>query len=368
MIIEKRVNKYHDNANARLYDPVIGRFFSPDPFVQAPDFTQAFNRYSYCMNNPVMYSDPDGESITAAIIIGSVILGAYSGGVLANNGNYNLVQWNWKNFNTIIGVIGGGIAGGLSSWAGIAVAGAGFSFCNTAAIATSSLAYSSGMYLTGLGAGFDYDISISIGFASYNFTKNEFGYLFKKGNSILDNIGYGLGAVTNVCDIYRFATWDVLTKQQRYDKLQSWASENHGENNMTYNPDMDAAGTYSLQTDEIQITNHALSEDFGWAKSTYLHEKNHRLIMTPFKDKINQLLQLEKMGVPGATEALKQYYAAFDSFAYETELINAAATGLSSNQFQRINNLYIYYSSIGQRIGGNYNYSLWDLLKNLVLP
>ena len=48
------------NANARLYDPVIGRFFSPDPFVQAPDFTQAFNRYSYCMNNPVMYSDPDG--------------------------------------------------------------------------------------------------------------------------------------------------------------------------------------------------------------------------------------------------------------------------------------------------------------------
>ena len=52
------------NANARLYDPVIGRFFSPDPFVQAPDFTQNFNRYSYCMNNPVMYSDPDGLFLT----------------------------------------------------------------------------------------------------------------------------------------------------------------------------------------------------------------------------------------------------------------------------------------------------------------
>ena len=49
------------NANARLYDPVLGRFFSPDPFVQVPDFTQSYNRYSYCMNNPVMYSDPDGE-------------------------------------------------------------------------------------------------------------------------------------------------------------------------------------------------------------------------------------------------------------------------------------------------------------------
>ena len=63
------------NANARLYDPVIGRFFSPDPFVQSPDGTQAFNRYSYCMNNPVMYSDPDGESIllTMSIHIDTIV-------------------------------------------------------------------------------------------------------------------------------------------------------------------------------------------------------------------------------------------------------------------------------------------------------
>ena len=59
------------NANARLYDPVIGRFFSPDPFVQTPDFTQSFNRYSYCMNNPVMYSDPDGKFI----VVDSWIIG-----------------------------------------------------------------------------------------------------------------------------------------------------------------------------------------------------------------------------------------------------------------------------------------------------
>lgn len=62
------------NANARLYDPVIGRFFSPDPFVQAPDFTQNYNRYSYCMNNPVMYSDPDGEFV----IVDSWIVGFVS--------------------------------------------------------------------------------------------------------------------------------------------------------------------------------------------------------------------------------------------------------------------------------------------------
>lgn len=49
------------NMNARLYDPAIGRFFSPDPQVQNPFSPQGYNRYSYCGNNPVMYTDPDGE-------------------------------------------------------------------------------------------------------------------------------------------------------------------------------------------------------------------------------------------------------------------------------------------------------------------
>lgn len=34
------------NMNARLYDPVVGRFLSPDPYVQAPSLRQNFNRYS----------------------------------------------------------------------------------------------------------------------------------------------------------------------------------------------------------------------------------------------------------------------------------------------------------------------------------
>ncbi|HXC55051.1 MAG TPA: RHS repeat-associated core domain-containing protein [Rhizomicrobium sp.] len=48
------------NANARIYDPTIGKFMSPDPFVQNPLNGQSFNRYSYVRNNPLSLIDPSG--------------------------------------------------------------------------------------------------------------------------------------------------------------------------------------------------------------------------------------------------------------------------------------------------------------------
>jgi len=68
------------NMNARLYDPLVGRFLSHDPYVQTPDFTQNFNRYSYCLNNPLKYSDENGEYIH--IVIGAILGGA--GNLIAN--------------------------------------------------------------------------------------------------------------------------------------------------------------------------------------------------------------------------------------------------------------------------------------------
>jgi hypothetical protein len=62
--------------NGRLYDPLVGRFLSPDNYVQDPSFTQNFNRYGYCLNNPLRYTDPSGEviGIDDAIVIGAIIL------------------------------------------------------------------------------------------------------------------------------------------------------------------------------------------------------------------------------------------------------------------------------------------------------
>ena len=62
------------NMNGRLYDPAIGRFLSTDSYVQEPGNSQSFNRYSYCLNNPLKYTDPDGE-LFWNIIIGGVIGG-----------------------------------------------------------------------------------------------------------------------------------------------------------------------------------------------------------------------------------------------------------------------------------------------------
>lgn len=48
--------------NGRLYDPLVSRFLSPDPYVQDHTSTLDYNRYAYCLNNPLKYTDPSGNS------------------------------------------------------------------------------------------------------------------------------------------------------------------------------------------------------------------------------------------------------------------------------------------------------------------
>ncbi len=49
------------NYNARLYDPIMSRFISADTIVQEPFNPQFLNRYTYCLNNPLIYVDPSGH-------------------------------------------------------------------------------------------------------------------------------------------------------------------------------------------------------------------------------------------------------------------------------------------------------------------
>lgn len=95
------------NMNGRLYDPFLARFFSPDNYVQMPDNSQNFNRYSYCLNNPLKYTDPSGELAWFIPVIAGAVIGAYTGASIQSG---TAAFWNWKS-DAWKGAIAGGIIG-----------------------------------------------------------------------------------------------------------------------------------------------------------------------------------------------------------------------------------------------------------------
>jgi RHS repeat-associated protein len=48
------------HMNARIYDPVIARFISPDPIIPQAFNLQTHNRYEYALNQPLALTDPSG--------------------------------------------------------------------------------------------------------------------------------------------------------------------------------------------------------------------------------------------------------------------------------------------------------------------
>nr|WP_307727775.1 RHS repeat-associated core domain-containing protein [Massilia sp. TS11] len=48
------------HMNGRVYDPMVARFLSADPYIQDPENGQSYNRYSYVLNNPTNLVDPTG--------------------------------------------------------------------------------------------------------------------------------------------------------------------------------------------------------------------------------------------------------------------------------------------------------------------
>ncbi len=108
------------NMNARLYDPLTGRFLSPDPYIQMPDYLQSFNRFSYALNNPFKYVDRDGEFLWLAVaaFVGATINVAVHWNDVSSASGWNMV-------GRLAGyAFTGAVAGGVSAAVGVAVAGA----------------------------------------------------------------------------------------------------------------------------------------------------------------------------------------------------------------------------------------------------
>ena len=99
------------NMNGRMYDPLLGRMLSPDNYVQAPENSQNFNRYSYAMNNPLVYVDPDGEWVH--LVIGGIIGGTMNW--LAKGAEFNAKGLGYFGVGLLAGALGSGVANGIGA-------------------------------------------------------------------------------------------------------------------------------------------------------------------------------------------------------------------------------------------------------------
>ena len=147
---------------ARFYDPVLGRWFNVDPAAQFA------NPYLYCVNNPVMYIDPDGEFVPMLLV------GALFGGVF--NFAIHGADFTWKGLAHFgVGALAGAAGAGVGAGVNVAMAGGTFGagFMGTAA------GVSSTGFLAGAAAG------ASAGFVG--------GFMTGVGNAWIGGANFGQG-------------------------------------------------------------------------------------------------------------------------------------------------------------------------------
>ncbi len=155
----------------RYYDPETGRFLNPDTLDYLGEGSEFNNHnlFAYCGNNPVMYSDPTGHSLLAAVIIGAVIgavigFGAtvyadYEDDGTVFNGSIGIGSYL---ANTLVGGVVGGFIGGFGTstftfaipklaFATTSIGTTQLVVCGTASVAISGVEVLSGIGAVGLG-------------------------------------------------------------------------------------------------------------------------------------------------------------------------------------------------------------------------
>jgi RHS repeat-associated protein len=106
---------------ARLYDPGLGRFLSPDPI----SYAGGLNLYEYCLGNPVGHVDPSGlfpkpeeagweKGLKNGLGIAGAVIGGLGGGGIGGGSGFLV------GLTTGPGAI---ISGGAGAWQGAAIGG-----------------------------------------------------------------------------------------------------------------------------------------------------------------------------------------------------------------------------------------------------
>jgi len=260
------------NMNARLYDPALGRFLSPDPYVQMPDFSQSYNRYTYCLNNPFKYTDPSGEFFW----------------IIPN------ISWSKK----------GGFSIGISFVVGIpgiasVQTGVGYNFkghdayAYAGATAAFNTVYVSASTSSGFSAGWSAGISPQMGFpistnftsagVNYNISHNRWsgnisawgvdksGWTFNPSVSVMfldqqaTNLVRGQGFRSNNQVLSRF-----VANGQQQRALDYFGFKG------TYEPNAPYAGEYVEKQDYIRYNNEAFIRGYDYLLAVYMEESFHQ--------------------------------------------------------------------------------------------
>ena len=237
------------NMNGRIYDPQLGMFISLDNFVQNPTASQNFNRYTYCMGNPLKSIDPSGyeyEMPSYAVPDYSSYSSSYS---------YNYTYSNYVNEYNYSYSSGGGY--GTSG-------GVGISYGNYSASATYSMDYSYGNY--------------SYAYPSGNYTIYGSGGYFNDSASFSGQVSDGVnsaGYSYNVANSYSWSceyavpNFKAITSQENDMLRASVESEKHytytdGQVGVTDNTGIRAPDFYSLNV-TIAIPNNLTGTSVGWS-------------------------------------------------------------------------------------------------------
>jgi RHS repeat-associated protein len=181
------------NMNGRMYDPLLARMLSPDNYVM-PTGTQGYNRYNYANNNPLMYTDPDGNFIH--LVVGAIIGAAVNVSVGLINGNINSIGSFAKAFG--FGAVSGALSAAIG-YGGFGMNAAGRAvtdgFITNAAIFKGIASGIGSSILPAIPIGNNFSISPSFAFGSHgssaglsaNYTSGNFslgfGFNNAKGNA-----------------------------------------------------------------------------------------------------------------------------------------------------------------------------------------
>lgn len=235
------------NMNGRMYDPLMSSFLSVDNYVQCPESSQSFNRYSYCMNNPLKYTDPDGE-------YWHLVVGALVGGTVNLLTNFKHIEnfgqgLAYFGIGALAGALSAGVGAGISSvlWEGSFAAG----FWGTTAAKMALTSFETGSII-GAASGFTGSFVTCSGnswMAGDGFSKGlGKGFL---GGLVGGASGFVLGGLSGGLDAIRhhrdFYSGDILSAQEKLDVLVGA--------NM---PDLESLGDPDAQ---FYATKHLVSEN-----------------------------------------------------------------------------------------------------------